>query len=114
MDTAVNLLWIPLGAGQRVVRTSGKLFEALTAAAHRRQRCDLYHSALVITVPEGSYTIEMAPIPDFRGERRGVVAEGPVGVKAGSFEIRLGFAPLLAPRSMSAARAAHGGPSPAR
>lgn len=82
MDTAVNLLWIPLGAGQRVVRTSGKLFEALTAAAHRRQRCDLYHSALVITVPEGSYTIEMAPIPDFRGERRGVVAEGPVGVKA--------------------------------
>ena len=82
MDTAVSLLWIPLGAGQRVVRTSGKLFEAVSAAAHRRQRCDLYHSALVVTVPEGCYTIEMAPIPDFHGELRGVVAEGPVGVRA--------------------------------
>ena len=81
MDTAVNLLWIPLGAGQQVVRKSGRLFEALSAAAHRRQRCDLYHSALVVTVPDGCYTIEMAPIPDFHGELRGVVAEGPVGVR---------------------------------
>ncbi|MEO8265091.1 MAG: hypothetical protein ABI706_06205 [Ilumatobacteraceae bacterium] len=81
MDTAVNLLWIPLGAGQRVVRTSGRLFEALSAAAHRRRRCDLYHSALVVTVPDGCYTIEMAPIPDLHGELRGVVAEGSVGVR---------------------------------
>ena len=81
MDTAVNLLWIPLGAGQRVVRSSGKLFEALSAAAHRRQRCNLYHSALVITVPDGRYTIEMTPVPDFQGELRGVVAGGTVGVR---------------------------------
>lgn len=80
VDTAVNLLWIPLGAGQRVVRTSGKLFEALSAAVHRRQRCDLYHSALVVTLPDGCYTIEMTPIPDAHGELRGVVAEGSVGL----------------------------------
>lgn len=82
MNTAVTLLWVPLGAGQRVVRTSGKLFELLSAATHRRHRCDLYHSALEITVPDGRFTIEMAPIPDFHGELRGVVTEGPVGARS--------------------------------
>lgn len=77
----VDLMWIPLGAGQRVVRASGKTFEALSAAVHRRPTCDLYHSALNIVVPEGEYVIEMAPIPDTHGESRGVVAEGPVGMR---------------------------------
>lgn len=75
-------MWIPLGAGQRVVRTSGKLFEALSATVHHRPRCDLYHSALRVTLADGRYMIEMAPIPDFHGERRGVVAEGPVGARS--------------------------------
>jgi hypothetical protein len=74
-------MWIPLGAGQRVVQASGKTFEALSAAARRRPTCDLYHSALRIVGPEGVYVIEMAPIPDAHGERRGVVAEGPVGLR---------------------------------
>jgi hypothetical protein len=81
MTAAVDLLWIPLGAGQRVVRASGRTFEALSALVQRRPRCDLYHSALVVSVPEGRFVIEMAPIPDRSPESRGVVAEGPVGTK---------------------------------
>lgn len=79
--TAVEILWIPLGAGQCVVRVSGRLFEALSAVVQRRRRFDLYHSAVTITVPEARYVVEMAPIPDRCGEQRGVVADGPVGTK---------------------------------
>lgn len=75
----VELLWIPLGAGQHVVRMSGRLFEAIASRIARRPACDLYHSALVVTVPEGRYTIEMTPVPDRDGSRRGVVAGGAVG-----------------------------------
>jgi len=78
---AVDLYWIPLGAGAHVVRISGKLFEAASALVDRRSRFDLYHSALVITSPEGHFVIEQAPVLDLHGERRGVVAEGPVGMR---------------------------------
>jgi hypothetical protein len=85
---AVDLYWIPLGAGQHVVRASGKVFEALSALIQRRRRCDLYHSALAVNVPEGRFVIEMTPIPDLDGEHRGVVAEGPVGTRwAGRFRL---------------------------
>jgi len=85
---AVDLYWIPLGAGAHVVRISGKIYEALSAFVHRRRRCDLYHSALVVHVPEGRFVIEQAPVPDLHGERRGVVAGGPVGTRwAGRFRI---------------------------
>ena len=83
---AVDLYWIPLGAGAHVVRISGKAFEAVSAFAQRRARCDLYHSALVIDVPEGRFVIEQTPVPDLHGSRRGVVAEGAVGTsRAGRF-----------------------------
>jgi hypothetical protein len=83
---AVDLYWIPLGADAHVVRVSGKLFEAVSALVQRRRRCDLYHSALEVRVPEGRFVIEQTPIPDLHGERRGVVAEGPVGMRwAGRF-----------------------------
>jgi hypothetical protein len=75
----VDLYWIPLGAGARVVRVTGKVFEAVSAFVQRRARSDLYHSALVVHVPEGRFVIEQTPVPDLHGERRGVVAEGPVG-----------------------------------
>jgi hypothetical protein len=77
----VDLYWIPLGAGTHVVRVSGKLFEAISALVQRRRRTDLYHSALEVFVPEGRFIIEMTPIPDFHGEQRGVLAEGPVGLR---------------------------------
>jgi hypothetical protein len=85
---AVDLYWIPLGAGAHVVRVSGKLFEAMSALVQRRGRHDLYHSALEVRVPEGRFVIEQTPIPDLQGEKRGVVAEGPVGTRwAGRFRL---------------------------
>jgi hypothetical protein len=81
VTATVELLWIPLGAGQRVVRTSGRAIEMLAAFVQRRHPCDLYHSALVVTVPAARYVIEMTPTPDGFGVRRGVVAEGVVGSK---------------------------------
>lgn len=78
---AVMLWWIPLGAGAHVVRVSGKVFEAVSALAQRRRPCDLYHSALEVTAPEGRFVIEVTPVTDRHGERRGVVAEGAVGTK---------------------------------
>jgi len=80
-SAAVDLYWIPLGAGQRVVRLSGRLFEAISARLQRRRSYDLYHSALVVVVPQGRYVIEQAPVPDAFGERRGVVLEGAVGTR---------------------------------
>ncbi len=77
----IDLYWIPLGADAHVVRVSGKLYEALVASIHHRPPCALYHSALEVRTPEARYVIEQAPIPDRDGDRRGVVAEGPVGFK---------------------------------
>jgi hypothetical protein len=78
---AVDLYWIPLGAGGRVVRLNGKLYEAIKALADRRPRYALYHTALDISVPVGRFVIESAPIRDDRGPQRGVVVEGPVGTR---------------------------------
>jgi len=81
VSTAVDLYWIPLGAGGHSVRFNGRVFEALAALrAHRRPR-DLYHAALVVAVDGGRHTIEVAPSPDAAGSRRGVVATGTVGTR---------------------------------
>jgi hypothetical protein len=86
--TAVDLYWLPLGAGGHFVRFNGKLYEAASAFLSRRRRADLYHSALQVELPEVTYVIEQAPVPDLSGETRGVVAEGPVGARwAGRFRI---------------------------
>jgi hypothetical protein len=79
---SLELWWIPLGAGGTVVRWNGKAYEALVAARDRRPRCDLYHAALQAFTPEGHVVVEVTPIPDAGGRDRGVVAEGPVGVRA--------------------------------
>ena len=76
---AVDLYWIPLGAGGRSVRFNGRVYEALIAAAQRRPRRDLYHAALVVTAGGERYTIEIAPSPDAHEAARGVVATGAVG-----------------------------------
>lgn len=87
-SAAVDLYWIPLGAGQHVVRLSGRLFEAISARVQRRPSYDLYHSALVVVVPEGRFVIEQTPVPDAYGERRGVVVGGAVGTRlAGRFRL---------------------------
>jgi hypothetical protein len=84
----VDLYWIPLGAGAHIVKVSGAVFEAISAVCHHRTRCALYHSALVIHVGHDRFVVEQAPVPDGHGEQRGVVADGPVGVRwAGRFRL---------------------------
>lgn len=88
LKAAVDLYWIPLGAGAHSVRLNGKVFEAVNAIRQHRSRFDLYHSALEVLVPDGRFAIEMTPVPDLRGWERGVVGEGPVGTSwIGRFRI---------------------------
>jgi hypothetical protein len=76
---AVDLYWLPLGAGGHFVRLNGRVYEALASRVQRRPRCDLYHSALQIELPKATYVIEQTPVPDLSGADRGVVAGGAVG-----------------------------------
>jgi len=78
---AIDLYWLPLGAGGHSVRLNGKVFEWFAARHEHRDRCDLYHSALQVYVPEGRFVIEQAPAWG-EGARRGVVGEGAVGGRA--------------------------------
>jgi hypothetical protein len=80
-NTGIDLYWLPLGAGGHSVRLNGKVFEAVAAQLERRDRCDLYHSALEVSVSEGRFVIEQAPAWSVGGGR-GVVAEGAVGARA--------------------------------
>ena len=85
---AVDLYWLPLGAGGHFVRLNGRLYEAVAARLQRRPGCDLYHSALQVEVQGAKYVIEQAPVHDWSGKERGVVAEGAVGSRwAGRFRI---------------------------
>src|SRR5688500_6594132 len=76
---AVDLYWIPLGAGGHCVRLNGRVYEAIEAARQHRPRCDLYHAALVVEVDGDRYTIEIAPSPDADEASRGVIGTGAVG-----------------------------------
>jgi hypothetical protein len=62
---------------------NGQVFEAVTAWLNRRSPCDLYHSALVVRVPEGRFVIEQAPAGRGDGSKRGVVSQGAVGSRLG-------------------------------
>lgn len=76
---AVDLYWLPLGAGGHCVKYNGRAYEAVVARAQRRPACDLYHSALQVAFAGATYVVEQTPVPDLRGEDRGVVAGGAVG-----------------------------------
>lgn len=83
-ESFVDLLWLPLGAGDRtrLVGLSGRTYERLVAArTHRRPR-PLFHSALELAVEDARYVVEMAP--RWRGSAvdRGVRLRGPVGLHA--------------------------------
>jgi hypothetical protein len=85
---AVDLYWLPLGAGGHFVRLNGRVYEEFAARLQRRPARDLYHSALQVEVPEATFVIEQAPVHDWSGRDRGVVAEGAVGARwAGRFRI---------------------------
>jgi hypothetical protein len=93
-DAHVDLYWLPLGAGGHFVRLNGVLYEGLVARLGRRERRDLYHSALEVRLGAERYVIEMAPVWSERTEDRGVVGEGAVGssllgrLRAFRYEIR--------------------------
>jgi len=61
------------------VRLNGRVFEAVVAIRERRPRYALFHSALVVRLPEGTYAIEMGPEQRGGAERRGAVTGGAVG-----------------------------------
>jgi hypothetical protein len=77
-ESSIDLYWLPLGAGGHFVRLNGQVFESVAAFLERRSTCDLYHSALIVHVPEGRFVIEQAPVGR-NGSERGVVSEGAVG-----------------------------------
>lgn len=79
--SAVDLYWLPLGAGGHFVRFNGRVYEAVAAHLARRPARDLYHSALEVRLDFERFVIEMAPIFDAPPEQRGVVAQGPVGAR---------------------------------
>ena len=77
----IDLYWLPLGAGGHSVRWNGRVFEWFAAQFDGRERCDLYHSALQVYLPEARFVIEQAPV--WREDKeRGVVGEGAVGAAA--------------------------------
>ena len=78
---AIDLYWLPLGAGGNFVRLNGRLYEAIKARLQHRKPNDLYHSGLEVIVPEGRYIIEQTPVVNNDGPDRGAVAEGPVGAR---------------------------------
>lgn len=84
-DTGVDLFWLPLGAGGRVVRWNGRVYEAVRARLQRRPVTDLYHCALQVSLPEGRWVVEMTPVwsaaASDGGVDRGVVAQGAVGAR---------------------------------
>jgi hypothetical protein len=51
----IDLYWLPLGAGGHSVRLNARIFEAVAALLDRRERRDLYHSALQVYFPEARY-----------------------------------------------------------
>ena len=63
------------------MRLNGKVFEACAARLQRRDRCDLYHSALELGDGQTRFVVEQAPAWG-SSEERGVVAEGAVGAGA--------------------------------
>jgi hypothetical protein len=78
-EASVDLYWLPLGAGGHCVRANGRVFEAVAARLEGRAPLALYHSALIVRVPEGAFVVEQAPVRLASGRERGVVAVGAVG-----------------------------------
>lgn len=84
MTVGLDLYWLPLGAGGRLVRLNGRIYEAVLACRQRRRRLRLYHAALIARLPEGWTTVEMGPVWDrtLGREAHGAVVVGPVGAQA--------------------------------
>src|SRR5262245_14334202 len=81
LSSGVDLYWLPLGAGGRVVVRCGRAYERLAAYRGRRKAQPLFHSALEVTCNRTRYVVEMAPVWGLPDPDRGVVVEGAVGLR---------------------------------
>jgi hypothetical protein len=81
LPDGVDLYWLPLGAGGRVVPRCGRAYERLAAHRGHRRAQPLFHSALEVTRDGRRYVVEMAPVWGLPERDRGVVREGPVGLR---------------------------------
>lgn len=82
-SASVDLYWLPLGAGDNThcVRTNGRIFEWVAARHRHREQCDLYHAALAVCIRPARFSIEMTPVWSTDAPDRGVVCQGPVGLR---------------------------------
>lgn len=76
-----DLLWIPVGAGGRVVVHTSRRWELLRARRDRRLPRPLFHAALEVSDGDARFVIEMTPAWGQPVGARGVVASGPVGIR---------------------------------
>ena len=70
-----------MGAGGHSVRFNGSVYEAVSAAIQRRPRLDIYHCALNDSDDGRALLGGDDAGPDRRGWERGVVLQGPVGMR---------------------------------
>lgn len=90
----VDLYWLPLGAGGRLVRRCGALYERVSAGRAHRPVADLLHAALLVRCDQRTYAVEMGPVWNVPRVDRGVVASGAVGAswlgrfRAFQYEVR--------------------------
>jgi hypothetical protein len=79
---SVTLHWIPVGAGGHVVRHTSRWWELVCARRAGRTPRRLFHAALTMEAPATTYAVEMGPAWGEGARGPGVVATGPVGMRA--------------------------------
>ena len=78
---SIELWWLPVGAGGCVVKRTSRFWELPCAARDRRRPQPLFHAALELYLADHRYVIEMTPAWGKPSEARGVIGQGPVGLK---------------------------------
>lgn len=81
--SAVDLLWIPLGAGASLptVRVSGLVYESIAAAREHRRRLALYHAAMEVRLENDVHVLEMTPAWGPAHQPGAAVTGGAVGAR---------------------------------
>jgi hypothetical protein len=84
-EGSIGLYWLPLGAGGWFVKLNGQIWEAVHARLEHRRPMDLYHTALVVRVPEGRFVVENCwPILTPTAQRGACLSKAPSGSAAGA------------------------------
>jgi hypothetical protein len=81
-EVATLLLhWLPVGAGGHFVAFNGRVYETIQSRLQHRRPAPLFHAALAVHLHGDAYVIEMGPVWGNDPGDRGVVVEGPVGLR---------------------------------